>query len=187
LLQIIGEGKILSEKSDLYGKAKGEMRLSEKILAEIPGFRGYKEKELRRESDRLVRDNIYQRLSGARSDLKEVFQILSDQKVQEVLVMMDRLIMVFDRVVEKVNHASYGYAGFFNVVKIDEEKLDRMLAFDSGLLDNANTVTEEAKAFKKEVAEGKFEGVMEQIKKLNESLSSLEDTFDTRKETILEG
>jgi hypothetical protein len=177
----------LSEKKDLYEKAKGEMRLSERILAEIPGFRGYKEKELRRETDRLVRDNVYQRLSKARSDLKEVFQALSDQKLQEVLVSMDRLIMGFDRVTEKVNHASYGYAGFFNVVKIDEEKLDKMLAFDNGLVDNANTIVEEAKAFKKEVLESKFEDAMEQIKKLNESLSSLEDVFDTRKEAILEG
>lgn len=177
----------MSEKKDLYGKAKGEMRLSEKIWAEIPGFRGYKEKELRRESDRLIRDSIYQRLSKARSDLKTVFQTLSEQKLQEVLVRMDRLIMGFDRVMEKVNHASYGYAGFFNVVKIDEEKLDKMLTFDNGLVDNTNTIIEEAKAFKKEVADGKFEDVMEQIKKLDESLDSLEDVFDTRKEAILEG
>jgi len=177
----------LSEKKDIYGKAKGEMRLSEKILAEIPGFRGYKEKELRRESDRLVRDGIYQRLSKARSDLKEVFQVLSDQKIQEVLVSMDRLIMGFDRVVEKVNHASYGYAGFFNVVKIDEEKLDKMLAFDNGLVVNVNALIEEVKAFKKEVMDGKFEGVVEQIKKIGESLGSLEEVFDSRKEAILEG
>jgi len=177
----------MSEKKDVYGKAKGEMRLSEKILAEIPGFRGYKEKELRRESDRLVRDSIYQRLSKARSDLKEVFQTLSDQKLQEVLVSMDRLIMRIDRVVEKVNHASYGYAGFFNVVKIDEEKLDKMLAFDDGLVVNVNALIEEVKVFKKEVMDGKFEGVVEQIKKIGESLNSLEEVFDSRKEAILEG
>jgi hypothetical protein len=100
---------------------------------------------------------------------------------------MDRLIMGFDRVVEKVNHASYGYAGFFNVVKIDEEKLDKMLSFDGGLLDNANAIVEEVKAFKKSVADGKFEDVVEQIDKIDESLVSLEDVFDSRKEAILEG
>jgi hypothetical protein len=177
----------MSEKKDIYAKAKGEMRLSEKILAQIPGFRGYKEKELRRESDRLVRDSVYQQLRKARNDLKTVFQTLSDQKLQEVLERMDRLIMGFDRVVEKVNHASYGYAGFFNIVKIDEEKLDKMLAFDSGLLDNANIISEEVKAFKKSVADNKFEDAMEQIEKINESLVSLEDVFDSRKEVILEG
>jgi hypothetical protein len=177
----------LSERRDVYGKAKEEMRLSEKVTAKVPGFKGYKEKELRRESDRLIRDSITQRISKARSGMKEVFQALSDQKLQEVMVKMDRLIMCFDRVMEKVNHASYGYAGFFNVVKINEEYLDKMIAFDNGLIDYANTVSEQAKAFKKGVSEGKFEDTMEQIKKIGESLGSLEDVFDSRKQAILEG
>ncbi len=177
----------MSERRDVYGKAKEEMRLSEKVTTKVPGFKGYKEKELRRESDRLIRDSITQRISKARSNMKEVFQALSDQKLQEVMVKMDRLIMGFDRVMEKVNHASYGYAGFFNVVKIDEEKLDKMIAFDNGLVGYADTVSEQAKAFKKEALEGKFEDTMEQIKKIGESLGSLEELFDSRKQAILEG
>jgi len=177
----------LSEREDLYGKAKEEMRILEKILTEVPGFRGYKEKELRRESDKLVRNSIYRRLSGARSDLKEAFQTLSDQHLHEALAKMDKLVMEIDRVNEKVNHASYGYAGFFNILKIDEEKLEKMLAFDNGLIGHVNKICEEARAFKKEVSQGRFEKVMDQIKELNESLDSLEELFDTRKETILEG
>ena len=48
-----------------YEKVRKEMRLSERILAELPGFRGYKEKELRRESDRIIRNHLYRRLSEA--------------------------------------------------------------------------------------------------------------------------
>jgi hypothetical protein len=125
----------LSEKKGIYEKAKGEMRFSERILAELPGFRGYKEKELRRESDKLIRNHLYQRLSEARKDLKEIFQKLSDNRLHEVLTDMDRFVMRFDRVAEKINHASYGYAGFFNILKIEEEKLDKMIEFDTGLMD----------------------------------------------------
>ncbi len=39
-------------------KSKGQMRLSERIAASLPGFRGYKEKELRRETDKLIRNNL---------------------------------------------------------------------------------------------------------------------------------
>ena len=177
----------MSGGKDVYGKAKEELRLSEKIEDKVPGFKGYKEKELRRESDRLVRDTIVQRLNKARGDVKEVFQALSEQKLTEAMTKMDRLVMGFDRVVEKVNHASYGYAGFFNVVKIKEENLSRMIAFDNGLIGYADAVSEQTRAFKKEVSEGKFENSLEQIKKISESLSSLEDAFDTRKEAILEG
>lgn len=175
----------MSEKKGIYEKAKGEMRLSERILAELPGFRGYKEKELRRESDRLIRNSIYQRLVEARKDLKEIFQKLSDSRLHEVLQDMDRFIMRFDRVAEKINHASYGYAGFFNVVKVEEEKLDKMIEFDNGLVDDADKIVELTNTFKKEVMKQKFEKVLEHIQSLNDSLEELEEIFEGREEVIL--
>jgi len=169
----------------MYEKAKEEMRLSERILAELPGFRGYKEKELRRESDKLVRNHLYQRLAEARKDLKEIFQKLSDSRLHEVLTDMDRFIMRFDRVSEKINHASYGYAGFFNIVKVEEEKLDKMIEFDTGLMDNVDKIVNETTAFKKEVVKQKFEKVSEHIQNLSDILEELEETFDGREEVIM--
>jgi len=49
----------MHEKKELYEKAREEMRISERILSEIPGFGGYKEKELRRETDKLIRNHAY--------------------------------------------------------------------------------------------------------------------------------
>lgn len=175
----------MTEKKDIYEKAKGEMRLSERILAQLPGFRGYKEKELRRESDKLIRNHLYGKLMKARSDLKEVFQQLSQQKRHEVLTDMDQLVTRYDRVSEKINHASYGYAGFFNVLKVDEPKLDKMIDFDSQLIDEVQTIVDQASAFKKDVIKQMFEKAKQHIQKINESLETLEDKFDQRGEIIL--
>jgi len=175
----------LSEKKGMYEKAKGEMRLSERILAEIPGFRGYKEKELRRESDRLIRNHLYLKLTEARKDLKEIFQKLSDNRLQEVLTDMDRFIMRFDRVSEKINHASYGYAGFFNVVKVNEEKLDNMIEFDNGLIDDVDKIVAETTAFKKEIMKQNFEKVREYIQNLSDMTEELEEAFSGREEVIM--
>jgi len=161
------------------------MRLSERILAELPGFRGYKEKEIRRETDKLVRNHLYRKLTKARKDLKEVFQQLSERRLYEVLTEMDRFVMRFDRVAEKINHASYGYAGFFNVLKVQEEKLDKMISFDNGLIDHVKEILDEAAAFKGEVIKHEFEKVREHIQKLSDSLEALEETFDEREEIIL--
>jgi len=174
----------LSEKKGIYEKAKEERRISERILAALPGFRGYKEKELRRESDRLIRNHLYQRLMEARKDLKEAFQKLSDSRLHEILTDMDRFLMRFDRVSEKINHASYGYAGFFNIVKVEEEKLDKMIEFDTGLLDDVEKIVEEADTFKKEAAKQKFEKVRDHISNLSEMLEALEETFEGRDEVI---
>jgi len=175
----------LSEKKRPYEKAKKEMRLSERIAAELPGFRGYKEKEIRRETDKLIRNHLYRKLREATDSVKDVFRELSERRVQEVLTDMDRLVMKFDRVAEKINHASYGYTGFFNVVKVEEDKLDEMIEFDSNLTDRVQKIVDEASAFKKEVMKCEVEKVREHISNLRDLLESLEETFDERGETIL--
>jgi len=175
----------LSEKKDFYEKAKKQMRLSERILAAMPGFRGYKEKELRRESDRLIRNHLYRRLSEAKSDLKDVFQKLSDRRLFEVLTDVDRLVAKFDRVAAKIDHASYGYAGFFNIVKVEEANLDRMIDFDNKLVDDVEKIVNEVEAFKTEVMKQEIKKAKEYTQHLVETLEDFEKTFDKRGEVIL--
>jgi ABC-type transporter Mla subunit MlaD len=175
----------LSEKKDVYGAAKKQMRLSERILAELPGFRGYKEKELRRESDKLIRNHLYQKLAQARTNFKTVFQKMSDRRQLDVLTDMDRLVAKFDRVTERVNHASYGYSGFFDVVKIQEEALDRMIDFDNQLIDQVNSIAGEVDAFRSEVSKQKFDKTKDRVQNLADTLETFDETLDKRGEVIM--
>lgn len=175
----------MSEKKDVYSEAKSQMRLSERIAAFLPGFRGYKEKELRRESDRLIRNHLYLKLSTAKSDLKSIFQKVSDRRYMDVLADMDRLVAKMDRVVEKVNHASYGYTGFYDVVKVKEESLDRMIDFDNKLLDGIDSLAADVNTFKAELASGETKNLKERIQNITDKLESFEETFDKREEVIL--
>jgi hypothetical protein len=175
----------MSEKNDVYSDVKSQMRLSERIAAFLPGFRGYKEKELRRESDRIVRNHLVLKLSNAKSDLKAIFQKLSDRRYTDTLTDMDRLIAKMDRVVEKVNHASYGYTGFFDAVKVKEDALDRMITFDNQLIDNVTAVSTEIDAFKAELSSGETKNLKTRIQNVTDKLESLEDTFDKREEVIM--
>ncbi|MCW4010879.1 MAG: hypothetical protein NWF05_09715 [Candidatus Bathyarchaeota archaeon] len=173
------------KKDDVYSEVKGQMRLSERIVAFIPGFRGYKEKELRRESDRLLRNHLYLKLSAAKTDLKILSQKLSDRRYFDVLTDMDRLVAKTDRVVEKVNHASYGYTGFFDAVKVKEEALDRMINFDSTLMEGIDALIAEVDAFKSELTSGETKNLKTLIQNVTSKLDSLESTFDKREEVIL--
>lgn len=175
----------MSEKEDVYGTAKKQMRLSERILAELPGFRGYKEKELRRESDKLIRNHLYQKLVQARTNFKTVFQKMSDRRQLDVLTDMDRLVAKFDRVTERVNHASYGYSGFFDVVKIQEEALDRMTDFDNQLIDQVNSIASEVDVFKNEVSKQKFDKTKDRVQNLTDTLETFDETLDKREEVIM--
>lgn len=48
---------------------------------------------------------------------------------------------VFDRIIAKFKTADYGYAGFFDAVKLEEPELDRLIEFDYGLVEAVERIT----------------------------------------------
>lgn len=152
----------------------------------LPGFRGYKVREQRREADRIVRDHIHDVLARSRDDLTRCFQVLSDSKATELLEPMNRVIAKVDRVAEKVNHASYGYSGFFDSVKIEEPELDHMLAYDTQLMETARKFTDSATQMMDSLNQGKLESARDMEQQLDNALTSLELVFDERK-SVIEG
>jgi ABC-type transporter Mla subunit MlaD len=174
----------MSENKDVYAQAKSQMRLSERIAAALPGFRGYKEKELRRESDKLIRNHLYLKLSRDKDNVRLISQRIADKRYFDVITDVDRLVAKMDRITEKVNHASYGYSGFYDVVKIKEENLDRMIAYDNGLLDGVNALTDAIDSLKAQLIGGDYASLKDKVQTLNDKLDQLEDTFDKRQEVI---
>ena len=175
----------MSENNDVYAQSKSQMRLSERIAAALPGFRGYKEKELRRESDKLVRNNLYLKLTKDKDDVRAISQKIADKRYMDVLTDTDRLTAKMDRITEKVNHASYGYAGFYDIVKIKEENLDRMITFDNQLLDEVNGLTATIGDLKTQLLSNNFANLKDKIQAIADKIELLEDTFDKREQVIL--
>ena len=175
----------MSENKDVYAQAKSQMRLSEKIAAALPGFRGYKEKELRRESDKLIRNHIYLKLSKDKDNVRSIAQKIAGKRYLDVLEEVDRINAKMDRITEKVNHASYGYSGFYDAVKIKEENLDSMIAYDNQLLDSVNTLSAEIDGFKAQLLSGDYSNLKDKIQSVVDKFELLEDTFDKRQEIIL--
>jgi hypothetical protein len=179
------EEKEMSENKDVYAQAKSQMRLSEKIAAALPGFRGYKEKELRRESDKLIRNHLTFKLQKDKDNVRTIAQKISDKRYLDLLSDIDRLVAKMDRITEKVNHASYGYSGFFDVVKIKEENLDRMIAYDNTLLDSVNALSGSIDALKAQLLAGDYTNLKDKIQAVADKFELLEDAFDKRQEVIV--
>ena len=175
----------MSENKDVYAQAKSQMRLSERIAAALPGFRGYKEKELRRESDKLIRNNLTLKLSKDKDNIRGIAQRIADKRYLDVLTDIDRLTAKMDRITEKVNHASYGYAGFFDIVKIKEDNLDRMITFDNQLLDEVDALTASIEDLKSQLLSGNYSNLKDKIQAVTDKFELLEDTFDKREQVIL--
>lgn len=105
----------------------------EKFLEKVPGYRGYKQKELRREVDKTERVFAAGRLDGCLARLDEVkLDLIKAQKldlVGEVDVVMRKLRRARDR----LQFADYGYAGLFDPAKVDQAVLERLRVFDQAL------------------------------------------------------
>jgi hypothetical protein len=159
-------------------------RLLERIMLQLPGFRGYKVREERREADKIIRDYIYRALKGARDDLMGCFQLLGNAGTPELMEPTNQLIAKLDRVEEKVNRASYGYSGFFDSVRIDVPQLDQMVAYDTQMIEAARKLADSISGFKMQLSQGKFEDTRNLESGLETSISQLEATFDKRKQVI---
>lgn len=128
---------------------------------------------------------MYRQLTLTRDDLKVAFQKLVDSKVTEAYQEIDRLIARLDAVSSQINYASYGYAGFFDAVKIQEENLDRMLDFDSKLVDNVKALSEEVRKLKDDVTGGYFGNVMNSTRSIRGIVDGIDGLMSERKNVIL--
>ena len=127
---------------DYLGKVRGERSLLERIMGYIPGYRGYKEKELRRESDRLVRTEVVNRLKTVKTTFRRTFanpslvQKLSGDDTYRFDALNSRL----DRVTQRIDRAVAGYAGMFDAIKVKEDKLDSVIQHDLSLIEKAESI-----------------------------------------------
>jgi hypothetical protein len=120
--------------SDIFERVTGEQDFIKKILAKVPGFKGYIERGDRRMSDKLLRENIanefethYQRISSLQRDLL-------NQGGIEYLDDMEAAALKLRQFIDRVRTASYGYAGLFDAIKIKEEELGQVYQYDYALL-----------------------------------------------------
>ncbi len=120
--------------SDIYEKVAGEQDFIKKILAKIPGFKGYIERGDRRMSDKLLREQVanefetlYGRISGVQRDLISQGGIAYVDDMEAAAIKIRQFI-------DRVKTASYGYSGIFDAIKIKEDKLAQVYEYDAALL-----------------------------------------------------
>ncbi len=170
--------------SNLYEKITGESTGLGKLLGKIPGLDGYMERGRRREADQLLRETISARLEETRLKLGNVHHELSRYIIKamdfaEPLGRADTRLM---GLIGKIKDAPQGYAGFFDAVKVEEEDLARLYAFDEGMLNHADQIAASVAALEKAAAtDGDIGGG---IRELTTALQEANETFSARNEVL---
>ncbi|MBN1321194.1 MAG: hypothetical protein JXA87_10180 [Thermoleophilia bacterium] len=151
----------------------------ERFMEKIPGYKGYKQKELRREADKIERVYLAEHLDSCLGRIDELKLDLVNggnlKAVGEVDVTMRKLRKVRDR----IQFADYGYAGLFDATKVGVEKLDELRMFDQNLEAEAGGIRDLAAALAIDSP-----SLSTDIKLLDDRIEALDARFSEREHLI---
>jgi hypothetical protein len=102
----------------------------EKLGAFIPGYKGYTEKEGRRDTDKLLRLEIARQLDGMKSGVDEIIRQQTEGKKIDFIPELDRIKRKLGLIADQIRYASHGEDGFFDVVQIDVSDLELLYQYD---------------------------------------------------------
>jgi hypothetical protein len=126
--------------TDLTSQIKDQRGGFAKILSKIPGFKGYMEKETRRDADKLVRDVVAARFSDQLDRLTELQTDLLANAGFEYVDDVEQSAVKLRTFIDRVKTAPRGYAGLFDAVQVKEDQLDQLYNFDYQLLSEADNL-----------------------------------------------
>jgi len=120
---------------DIRDQIRNNENAFQRLLEAIPGFDGYREREIRRTADKLLREHLVTELDRVRGGLTEIVARWAREGKLSLLDDIDRLSRLMGKARDSLRFADYGYTGFFDAVKIKEEDLDRLYEYDASLAD----------------------------------------------------
>lgn len=170
--------------SDLFTKIQGETSKLESLLEKVPGLSGYMEKGKRRDADQLLRETMAARLEEVRLTFSTVHQDISHDIIKAIdhAEPLGRADTLFKGLIGKIKDAPVGYAGFFDAVKVKEDDLARIYAFDESMLAHVDQVEASTAALAKAAQDdGDIAGG---IRELTAVLRAANETFSKRDEVI---
>jgi len=121
-----------------------ELNILEKAIRLVPGYKGYKRKEERRDNDHLFRMMLVARLEKLRTVLGECTASMKGSEALSAASHLDRIGKRLEKSTDEIRFADRGYRGWFDMHKVQEDELDRLYEFDIALTED---VEELEKAF----------------------------------------
>jgi len=145
-------------------------------LATVPGYTGYRSKEVRRDEDKRVREAtaaqlnaIADRLTQAGADLVASRQLHRISSIESALADTRHLA-------DRIRNASYGYGGIFTERSIDDLALDQLRQFDLALQREVSGLEQAADAITTDVGLNTYRTELGQLTTLFNTRSDVVDT-----------
>ncbi len=170
--------------SDLFDRVTAEGDALKKILSKLPVFSGYFERQNRRAADKLMRETIANRFEEQWKRISSVQRSLISEGGIQYVDDLEAAAVKLRQFIDRVRTASYGYAGFFDSIKVNEEELAQIYDYDLTLL---NLVDEVGRAIDNLETSLGTEGLPASIRHLVSLAEQCVEAFNRRSEVIQGG
>ncbi len=166
---------------EILERVKANRPALERWLRVLPGYAGYKEKEQRRDADRILREAIRLRLREIADRLLGLQRELAERDLSRVDE-LDRVVRRIQTLADQVGVARYGYAGFFDALRIEEAELEALYRFDADLLQKIEELQERIDVLDQTVHGGGDLSAV--LLPLNRHLQELQAAWERRVEVL---
>ena len=172
----------MADLRDTMRAGKGKLEV---LLDKIPGYGGYREKNARREADRLLREHLASRLAEQLRLAEDVGRQMLTGSGLSQLDEMGQANTRLQTVIDRVKTAAQGYSGFFDAVKVKEEQLDMLYDFDDDMLLQVNDVAAAVEAVQAALDSGDDSKLAPAVRRYGKTVADFAAAFDKRKDTLL--
>ncbi len=172
----------MSYGQDVMDKSISDRGLFERASMYLPGYRGYRDKNLRREVDKEVRREAYRSLSECKTDLAEINRILISVNF-DLAKDADRIRTKADTYLKKVESVESGYSGLWEPIKVLQDELNEVIEWDAKLLESGAFLREKTSELLKDMDNGKVD-VKSDLRSIERFIDDLINTFNERIKVI---
>lgn len=168
--------------SDFFEKVKGQVDPFKKLLSYIPGFKGYVERQSRRDADKILRDTVALRFEELWKRSSALQVELGNNRMYDFIDDMEKASTVLRTFVDRISKAARGYSGLFDAVQINEKELEAIYQFDLAFFelgDEISRALDNVEATLKDM-----EGLPAAIRNLTSIARKALETFDRRSEVV---
>ena len=171
-----------------YGETVTDKSISDRGLFEraalyIPGYRGYRNRNIRREVDKEVRREVVRSLTDCKTDLSNIQRNIVANGDIDNAKECDRVRTKTDTYLKRIESAEAGYSGIWEAVKTLDAELKAVVEWDAKLLEGAADLKALTKKLLEETDGGK-DDVKTDIRKIERLVDELTDGLSERMKVL---
>lgn len=171
------------EIEQIVKKVTGDIDPFKKILSFVPGFKGYIDRQARRDQDKILRDVIAERFEGLWQRISTLQRDLIAQGDLHLVDDLEGAAIKLRAFIDRVRRAPRGYSGLFDAVKINSDELERIYQYDATLLALADDVN---RAIDNVEASFGSDGIVAAIRHLRTMAQQCIDLYEQRAKVLFE-